>query len=122
MRKLRSSTIKEGLECAAQRSLLYAVGLQQEDFHKPFIAIANSFNEIVPGCIHQRMLENEVKKGIIEAGGVPFEFNTITVCDGIAQGHGGMHYSLPSREIVAASIEIMVQAHNVRRCGLHVQL
>lgn len=107
----RSDRIKKGVECAAGRTLLHAVGIGDEDLGKPFIAVISSFNEIVPGCIHLRQLAEEVKRGIRAAGGVPFEFDTITVCDGIAQGHVGMKYSLPSREIIADSCEIMLQAH-----------
>lgn len=108
---LRSGTLTEGPERTGHRALLHALGLPREDFKKPFIAIANCFNEIVPGCMHLHELAEYVKQGIREAGGVPFEFNTITVCDGLAQGHIGMSYSLPAREIITASCEIMLQAH-----------
>ncbi len=107
----RSYTLKGGPEKAASRALLYSVGIKKEEMNRPFIGIAGSFNEIVPGCIHSQQLAEAVKRGVREAGGVPFEFNTITVCDGMAQGHVGMKYSLPSREIIAASCEIMLQAH-----------
>ena len=79
---------------------------------KPLIAIANSWNEICPGHVPLRQLAEEVKKGILEAGGEPIEFNTIAICDGIAQGHAGMHYSLPSREVIADSVEAMVKGTN----------
>ncbi len=107
----RSYTLKGGPEKAAGRAILYSVGVKKEDFDKPFIAIAGSYNEIVPGCIHSQHLSAAVKRGVRDAGGVPFEFNTITVCDGALQGHVGMKYSLPSREIIAASCEIMLEAH-----------
>ncbi len=107
----RSYTLKGGPEKAAGRAILYSVGVQKEDFEKPFIGIAGSYNEIVPGCIHAQELSQQVKRGVRDAGGVPFEFNTITVCDGALQGHVGMKYSLPSREIIAASCEIMLEAH-----------
>jgi dihydroxy-acid dehydratase len=82
-----------------------------EDMKKPFIAVVNSWTEIVPGHIHLRGIADAVKEGIREAGGLPFEFNTVAVCDGLAMGHGGMRYSLPSRDVIANSIEIMIKAH-----------
>jgi len=99
-----SSFIKDGVERAPHRSLLRAVGVKDEDFKKPFIGIANSYSEIVPGHVHLRELVEYVKKGIKDAGGVPFEFNTIALDDGIAMGHAGMKYSLPSREVIADSV------------------
>lgn len=108
-----SEKVKEGIDRAPHRSLLRAVGLQEEDFRKPFIAIVNSYSEVVPGHVHLRKLAEKVKKGVLDAGGVPFEFNTIAVDDGIAMGHEGMNYSLPSREVIADSIEIMVKAHQL---------
>ena len=80
---------------------------------KPFIGLANSYTNIVPGHIHLQTIGNAVKEGILAAGGIPFEFSTIAVCDGIAMGHQGMRYSLPSREVVADSVEIMIQAHSL---------
>jgi dihydroxy-acid dehydratase len=106
-----SSFIKDGVERAPHRSLLRAVGVKDEDFKKPFIGIANSYSEIVPGHVHLRELVEYVKKGIKDAGGVPFEFNTIALDDGIAMGHAGMKYSLPSREVIADSVEIMAMGH-----------
>ena len=106
-----SERIKEGINRAPHRSLLRATGIKDKDFDKPFIGIANSFTEVVPGHVHLNDLVVYVKRGIRDAGGVPFEFNTIAVCDGIAMGHEGMKYSLPSREVIADSIEIMVKAH-----------
>jgi dihydroxy-acid dehydratase len=111
--KLRSEEIKQGTERAPHRALLKSLGLTDQDIAKPFIGIANSYTSIVPGHIHLRELGEAVKEGILEAGGTPFEFNTIAVCDGIAMGHEGMRYSLPSRELIADSVEIMMQAHRL---------
>ena len=108
---MRSDTIKRGALRAPHRALLRACGLTEEDFEKPFIGVANSFVEIVPGHRHLNRFGVIVKEGIRAAGGVPFEFNTIGVDDGIAMGHGGMRYSLPSRELIADCIETMVHAH-----------
>ena len=110
---MRSCDIKEGTERAPHRALLKALGLTDSDMNKPFIGIANSYTNLVPGHIHLRILGEAVKEGILAAGGQPFEFDTIAVCDGIAMGHQGMRYSLPSREIIADSIEIMTQAHRL---------
>ncbi|MGC8661572.1 MAG: dihydroxy-acid dehydratase [Nitrososphaeria archaeon] len=106
-----SKAVKEGINKAPHRSLLRADGLRDEDFKKPFIGIANSFTEVVPGHVHLRELVEYVKEGIKAEGGMPFEFNTIAVDDGIAMGHVGMKFSLPSREVIADSVEIMVMAH-----------
>jgi dihydroxy-acid dehydratase len=108
---MRSDNIKKGLERAPHRSLLKAVGLTDEEMELPFIGVVNSWNEVVPGHIHLDKLAEAVKAGIRMAGGVPFEFNTIGICDGIAMGHTGMKNSLPSRELIADSIELMVEAH-----------
>ncbi|MCJ7763925.1 MAG: dihydroxy-acid dehydratase, partial [Dehalococcoidales bacterium] len=108
---MKSDVVKKGIERAPHRSLLFALGLAREEMKKPFIGIVNSFTEVVPGHIHLREIAAEVKAGIREKGGVPFEFNTIAVCDGIAMNHQGMKYSLPSRELIADSVEIMAQAH-----------
>jgi dihydroxy-acid dehydratase len=108
---MRSDTIKKGLERAPHRSLLKACGVTDADMGKPFIGIANSFCEIVPGHVHLNQVCQIVKDAIRAAGGVPFEFNVIAVDDGIAMGHGGMKFSLPSRELIADSIETMVMAH-----------
>ena len=110
---MRSDEIKLGPERAPHRALLKSLGLTDEDLAKPFIGIANSYTSIVPGHVHLRALGEAVKEGILEAGGIPFEFNTIAVCDGIAMGHEGMRYSLPSRELIADSVEIMMQAHRL---------
>ena len=101
---MKSDNIKKGIQRAPHRSLLRACGLEDEDFKKPFIGIANSFTDIVPGHIHLRDLVEFVKEGIIAAGGVPFEFDTMAICDGISMNHEGMKYSLPSREIIAATV------------------
>ncbi|QED50140.1 dihydroxy-acid dehydratase [Cytobacillus dafuensis] len=103
--------IKTGFDRAPHRSLLRAAGVREEDFDKPFIAVVNSYIDIVPGHIHLQEFGQIVKEAIREAGGVPFEMNTIGVDDGIAMGHIGMRYSLPSREIIADSVETVVAAH-----------
>ncbi len=108
---MRSDTVKRGLQRAPHRGLLYACGLNEDDINKPFIGIANSFCEIVPGHIHLNKVAEIVKQAVRDAGGTPFEFNTIAVCDGIAMGHTGMKYSLASREIIADSVETMARAH-----------
>ncbi len=108
---MRSDNIKKGVERAGHRSLLKAIGLTDEEIAKPLIAVANSANEIVPGHIHLNNISAAVKTGIRMAGGTPIEFGTIGVCDGIAMGHKGMNYSLVSRETIADSVEIMLQAH-----------
>ncbi|MEX2737944.1 MAG: dihydroxy-acid dehydratase, partial [Candidatus Wukongarchaeota archaeon] len=108
---MRSETVMKGLDRAPNRALLHAVGLSGDDFEKPLVAVVNSWNEIVPGHIHLRQISEAVKSGIRAAGSVPLEFNTIGICDGIAMGHVGMKYSLPSRELIADSIELMVEAH-----------
>ena len=110
---MRSDRIKKGFERAPHRSLLRATGVIQsdDDFDKPFIAIANSYTDIVPGHVHLNDFGEVVREAVREAGGVPFMFNTIGVDDGIAMGHIGMRYSLPSRELIADSVETMVAAH-----------
>lgn len=108
---MRSDTIKKGYERAGHRSLLRAVGLSEADFGKPFIGVANSYVDIIPGHVHLQGVGKIVKEAVREAGGVPFEFNTIGVDDGIAMGHGGMRYSLPSRELIADAVETMALAH-----------
>lgn len=107
----RSARIKVGAGRAPHRSLLYALGLSEEEFGKPFVAVINSFNEIVPGHSHLRELAEQVKAGIRMAGGVPLEFPAIAVCDGIAMNHIGMKYSLVSRDYIADSCELMLNAH-----------
>jgi len=108
---MRSDKIKKGFERAPHRSLLKATGVRDEDFAKPFIAVVNSYVDIVPGHMHLQSYGKLVKDIIRKTGGVPFEFNTIGVDDGIAMGHSGMKFSLPSRELIADSVETMIQAH-----------
>lgn len=109
----RSGELVNGIDRAAHRSLLYCTGLDQDDLHRPLIAVVNSFTEMVPGHIGLRELADYVKQGIWQAGGVPREFSTIALCDGICQGHDGMRYPLPSRENIADAIEMMVEAHHL---------
>ena len=109
--ELRSDRIKKGLARAPHRALLRATGVTDFEMDKPFIAVVNSWNEIIPGHIHLDKISEAVKAGIRMAGGVPFEFSTIGICDGIAMNHEGMRYPMPSRELIADSIEIMVRAH-----------
>ncbi len=108
---MRSDNIKKGINRTSHRSLLRACGLNDEDMEKPFIGIANSYTDIVPGHIHLKDLVQDVKEVIRSEGGVPFEFNTMAVCDGIAMNHEGMYFSLPSREIIANTVESMAMAH-----------
>jgi dihydroxy-acid dehydratase len=110
---MRSDVTKVGRERAPHRALLKATGLCDEEIRRPFIGVVNSFNDFIPGHIHLDKLGEAVKAGILAAGGVPFEFQTIGVCDGIAMGHKGMRYSLPSRELIEDSIEIMAEAHQL---------
>lgn len=108
---MRSNEVKMGLERAAHRALLKSLGLTEEAIARPWVAVVNSWNEIVPGHVHLRRVAEAVKAGVREADGTPFEFNTIAVCDGLCQGTSGMRYSLPSRDLIADSIEAMVGAH-----------
>jgi dihydroxy-acid dehydratase len=108
---MRSDMIKKGFERAPHRSLLKATGITDADMGKPFVAIANSYVDIIPGHVHLNAFGEVVRKAVREAGGVPFMFNTIGVDDGIAMGHVGMKYSLPSRELIADSVETMIKAH-----------
>jgi len=112
-RKLRSREVLEGYHRAPHRALLRAVGLSESDFEKPIIGVVSSYDEIVPGHVHLRRIVEAVKEGVREAGGVPLEFNTIAVCDGVAMGHVGMKYSLVSREVIADSVEIVAEAHRL---------
>ncbi|GAA4086072.1 MULTISPECIES: dihydroxy-acid dehydratase [Actinomadura] len=111
MPPLRSRTVTHGRNMAGARALLRATGVAREDFGKPIVAVANSFTQFVPGHVHLREVGDIVAGAVREAGGVPREFNTIAVDDGIAMGHGGMLYSLPSRELIADAVEYMVNAH-----------
>lgn len=108
---MKSDVIKQGIERAPQRALLQALGVPRKDLTKPFIGIINSFSEIVPGHVHLGAIARAVKEGIQNRGGVGFEVNTIAVCDGIAMNHPGMKYSLPSRELIADSVEVLAEAH-----------
>jgi dihydroxy-acid dehydratase len=110
---MRSDITKLGRERAPHRALFKATGLTDEEIARPFIGVVNSWNEFIPGHIHLDKLAQAVKAGIRSAGGVPFEFQTIGVCDGVAMGHRGMRYSLPSRELIEDSIEIMAEAHQL---------
>ncbi len=108
---MRSDSAKSGFERAPHRSLFYAMGVTPEELERPIIGIVNSFNEIVPGHVHLNQIAAAVKAGVRMAGGTPLEFNVIGVCDGIAMGHVGMNYSLPTRELIADSVESMVEGH-----------
>ena len=111
MAKQRSEEIKKGPQRVAHRSLMCSLGLAREDLARPLIGVVNGFNEIIPGHMHLNDLVKEVKAGIFQAGGIPQEFPMIGVCDGIVMGHHGMRYSLPSRELIADSIELVARAH-----------
>ncbi len=106
-----SDNVKAGITRSPNRSLLKACGYTDEELNRPFIGVVNSFTEVVPGHIHLNALAEAVKKGIYSNGGTAFEFNTMAICDGIAMGHEGMKYSLPSREIIADTVESMAKAH-----------
>ena len=108
---MNSDQVKTGFQRAPHRSLFMATGVKRDDFKKPFIGVCNSYTDIIPGHCHLNKVAEWVKQCILEAGGVPFEFNTIGICDGIAMGHSGMKYSLPSRELIADCVESMVKAH-----------
>lgn len=108
---MRSDRMKKGVERAPNRSLLKALGFTDEEISQPIIGIANSWNEVVPGHIHLKEIAKAIKEGVRMAGATPMEFQTIAVCDGIAMGHEGMKFSLPSREVIADSVEIMASAH-----------
>jgi dihydroxy-acid dehydratase len=108
---LRSAVMTKGVDRATHRALLYAMGWRAEHLDRPLVAVVNSFNELMPGHIHLNTLCQAIKLGIAEAGGTPLEFPTIAVCDGLATGHAGMRMPMPSRELIADSIEIMITAH-----------
>ena len=108
---MRSDQMKKGLERAPHRSLFKALGLTDAEIERPMIGIANSANEVIPGHLHLHQVSEAVKAGIRMAGGTPFEFSTIGICDGIIMGHEGMKYSLSSRELVADSVESMAMAY-----------
>ena len=111
MKDERSRKMKSGLEKAPHRSLLYALGLTREEINRPLVGVVNAANEVVPGHMHLDKLAEAVKAGVRMAGGTPLEFPAIAVCDGLAMNHEGMRFSLPSREFIADSIEIMARAH-----------
>lgn len=108
---MNSDKLTTGVSAAPQRALLGALGYTPEQMKRPLVGVVNSFNEVVPGHLHLQQVSRAVKDGVLAAGGTPMEFNTIAVCDGLAMGHDGMHYSLASRELIADSIECMVKAH-----------
>ena len=108
---MNSDKLTTGVSAAPQRALLGALGYTPEQMKRPLVGVVNSFNEVVPGHLHLQQISRAVKDGVLAAGGTPMEFNTIAVCDGLAMGHDGMHYSLASRELIADSIECMVKAH-----------
>src|SRR5574344_2859723 len=108
---MTSDQIKKGKARAPHRSLLFACGLKRADMSKPFIGICNSYESFVPGHCHLNYVGQVLKEAIVEAGGVPMEFNTIAVCDGLAMAHAGMKYSLPSRELIADAVETVARAH-----------
>jgi dihydroxy-acid dehydratase len=108
---MKSDQVTKGFERAPHRSLFRATGVSAKDFGKPLIAVCNSFTQIIPGHVHLDKVSAYIKKQIVKAGGIPVEFNTIGICDGIAMGHMGMKYSLPSRELIADSVESMLKAH-----------
>src|SRR4030042_895321 len=108
---MRSDQMKLGLEKAPHRALFKAMGYTDEEIRRPMIGVVNSANEIIPGHIHLNTIVKAVKSGVSMAGGTPMEFSTIGICDGIAMNHQGMKYSLPSRELIADSVEILAEAH-----------
>lgn len=110
---MNSDNVKRGVDRAPHRSLLKALGLTDREIDKPFIGVVNSFNELVPGHLHLRQVAEAVKAGVRENGGTPFEFSSVAVCDGLAMGHEGMHFSLASREVIADSIEVVARAHQL---------
>jgi len=108
---VRSDIIKKGPQRVAHRCLLHSLGLAGEDLERPLIGVANGFSDLIPGHIHLNTITNQVKNGVHQAGGVAVEFPMIGVCDGIVMGHEGMRYSLPSRELIADSIELMAKGY-----------
>ena len=110
---MRSDTIKKGIERLPHRALLYATGIPRTEIGKPFIGVATSFTDLIPGHIGMRDLERFIEKGVHAGGGYPFFFGVPGICDGIAMGHGGMFYSLPSRELIADMIETVAEAHKL---------
>ena len=110
---MRSDQVKKGIERAGNRALLYATGVTKQGLNKPFIGIASSFTDLVPGHVTMREFERAIENGVSAGGGMPFIFGLPAICDGIAMGHSGMHYSLPSRELIADAIESIAEAHKL---------
>ena len=110
---MKSDIIKKGLERVPHRALLYATGIPKSEIGKPFIGVATSFTDLIAGHIGMRDLERFIEKGVHTGGGYPFFFGVPGICDGIAMGHSGMHYSLPSRELIADMVEAIVEAHRL---------
>ncbi|MBN2290324.1 MAG: dihydroxy-acid dehydratase, partial [Candidatus Glassbacteria bacterium] len=108
---MKSDVIKKGIERAPHRALLHAVGITRAQLDSPFIGVCSSYTDIVPGHTSMRDLERFIEKGVHTGGGVPFIFGVPAICDGIAMGHRGMSYSLPSRELIADAVESMAMAH-----------
>ena len=108
---LRSAIMTQGIDRATHRSLFYAMGWESSHLDRPLVAVVNSFNELMPGHVHLQPLCQAIKLGIAEAGGTPLEFPSIAICDGLATGHKGMRMPMPSREMIADSIELMIVAH-----------
>ncbi|HDH01179.1 MAG TPA: dihydroxy-acid dehydratase, partial [Nitrospirae bacterium] len=108
---MKSDLIRKGIERLPHRALLYATGIPRSEMNKPFIGVATSFTDIIPGHIGMRDLERFIEKGVHTGGGYPFFFGIPGICDGIAMGHRGMHYSLPSRELIADMVETIAEAH-----------
>ena len=111
--RYRSAKVVNGMSMAGPRAHLRGMGFSNEDMQKPFIGVINTHNEFHPGHIHLDKIADQVKGGILEAGGLPFEVNTISICDGFTQGHEGMCSVLPSREVIADSIEVFVRANQL---------
>ena len=110
---MKSDNVKKGINKVPHRALLYATGLSKKNIQKPFIGIASSFTDLVPGHIGMRDLERQIEKGIHSGGGQSFVFGVPAICDGIAMGHSGMHYSLPSRDLIADCVESVASAHQL---------
>ncbi len=108
---MKSDRIKKGLEKTPHRALLYSTGMPKKEMRKPFIGVASSFTDLIPGHIGMRELERYIEKGIHSGGGQSFIFGIPGICDGLAMGHKGMHYSLPSRELIADMVESIAEAH-----------
>ena len=110
---MRSNQVKDGLERMPNRALIHATGVTREQMKRPFVGLCSSFTDLIPGHIGMRSLERKIEWGVCSGGGVPFLFSVPGICDGVAMGHTGMHYSLPSRELIADMIESIAQAHQL---------